>query len=162
MRFRMNFGIVKTILLAIVALGALAIVALDIAMLVGTQSLAVRGASDTAIASVSLCAGVIIALGAVLILFNSAYTFKDKYMVAVMGVFVDKIGYDEMVCFKQNSLTKELYLITKGIKATDGEISFRLNLAPQNVDDFIAQTRQHKGNIIVDVFTPEKKDKETK
>lgn len=162
MRFRMNFGIVKTILLWIVALGALAIVALDIAMLVGTDSLAVRGASDTAIASVSLCAAVIIALGAFLVLFNSLYTFKDKYMVAVMGVFVDKISYDEMVCFKQNSLTKELYLITSGIKPTDGEISFRLNLTPQNVDEFIAQAREHKGDIIVDVFTPEKKDKNTK
>lgn len=162
MRFRMNFGIVKTILLWIVALGALAIVALDIAMLVGTDSLAVRGASDTAIASVSLCAAVIIALGAFLVLFNSSYTFKDKYMVAVMGVFVDKISYDAMVCFKQNSLTKELYLITSGIKPTDGEMSFRLNLTPQNVDEFIAQAREHKGDIIVDVFTPEKKDKNTK
>lgn len=162
MRFRMNFGIIKTILLWIVALGALAIVALDIAMLVGTDSLAVRGASDTAIASVSLCAAVIIALGAFFVLFNSSYTFKDKYMVAVMGVFVDKISYDEMVCFKQNSLTKELYLITSGIKPTDGEISFRLNLTPQNVDEFIAQAREHKGDIIVDVFTPEKKDKNTK
>lgn len=162
MRFRMNFGIVKTILLWIVALGALAIVALDIAMLVGTDSLAVRGASDTAIASVSLCAAVIIALGAFLVLFNSSYTFKDKYMVAIMGVFVDKISYDEMVCFKQNRLTKELFLITCGIKPTDGEISFRLNLTPQNVDEFIAQAREHKGDIIVDVFTPEKKDKNTK
>lgn len=162
MRFRMNFGIVKTVLLWIVALGALAIVALDIAMLVGTDSLAVRGASDTAIASVSLGAGVIIAIGALLVLFNSSYTFKEKYMVAIMGVFVDKISYDEMVCFKQNSLTNELYLITKGIKPTDGEISFRLNLTPQNVDDFIAQAREHKGDIIVDVFTPEKKDKNTK
>lgn len=162
MRFRMNFGIVKSVLLGIVALGALAIVALDIAMLVGTQSIAVRGASDTAIASVSLCAGVIIALGALLVLFNSSYTFKEKYMVAVMGIFVDKISYDEMVCFKENSLTNELYLITKGTKPTDGEISFRLNVSTQNVDDFIAQTRAHKGDIIVDVFTPEKKDKDKK
>lgn len=162
MRFRMNFGIVKTVLLGVVVLGALAIVALDIVMLAGTQSLAVKGASDTAIASVSLCAGVIIALGALLVLFNSAYTFKEKHMLAVMGIFVDKIGYDEIVCFKQNSLTKELYLITKGIKPTDGEISFRLNIAPQNTDSFIAEMRAHKGDIIVDVFTPEKKDKDKK
>ena len=37
MKIRMNFGVVKTILLAVVALGALAIIGLDIAMLAGAN-----------------------------------------------------------------------------------------------------------------------------
>lgn len=162
MRFRMNFGIVKTILLAIVALGAIAIMGVDIAMLAGAEGLASKNPANIAIAAVSLCAALIIALVALLILLNSSYTFKKSYMRAVLGVFVDKISYDDIVCFKQNSLNKELYLITKGIRQSDGEISFRLNIAPERTDDFIKAMRDKVGDVIVDVFTPEKKDKDKK
>lgn len=162
MRFRMNFGIVKTILLAIVALGAIAIMGVDIAMLAGAEGLASKNPANIAIAAVSLCAALIIALGALLILLNSSYTFKKSYMRAVLGVFADKISYDDIVCFKQNSLNKELYLITKGIRQSDGEISFRLNIAPERTDDFIKAMRDKVGDVIVDVFTPEKKDKDKK
>lgn len=162
MRFRMNFGIVKTVLLGVVALGALAIVGLDIAMLVGTSSIAAHSASDTAIACVSLCAAVIIAVGALLVIFNSSYTFKENYMAATLGIFVDKIRYEEIVCFKQNSVTKELYLITQGLKPSDGQISFRLNLSPEKEGEFISQMRDHIGDIVVDVFTPEDKNKDKK
>lgn len=158
----MNFGIVKTLLLGIVALGALAIMGIDIAMLAGAEGLAAKGSASIAIAAVSLCAAVIIALGALLIIFNSAYTFKSDKLLAVLGVFVDRISYDDILCFKQNSLNGELYLITRGVRPTDGEIGFKLNLSPQMTDGFIAKMREHVPDIIVDVFTPERKDKDKK
>lgn len=73
MKIRMNFGVVKTILLAVVTLGALAIVGLDIAMLAGANGVYT---DSPAIAIVSLVAATLIALAALLVLFNSAYRFK--------------------------------------------------------------------------------------
>ncbi len=156
MKFRMYFGIVKTVLLALIVAGALAIVGVDIAMLVGSVS------AEPAIAGVSLGAAVLIAVLALLMIFNSYYKFKDYILVTSLGVFVDKFGYSDIVCVKQNSETREIYLITKGVKETDGNISFRVNIPTQKVDDFIAQLRAHRGDVIVEVFTPEKKDKNKK
>lgn len=82
--------------------------------------------------------------------------------MSVLGFFVDKMSYDDIICIKQNSLTGEIYLITKGIKAQDGEMSFKVNIAPQKTDDFIHEMRNHIGEVIVEVFTPEKKNKDKK
>lgn len=156
MKFRMNFGIVKTIILAVIVAGALAIIGVDIAMLAGEST------QEPAIAGVSVGAATLIAVAALLVLFNSYYKFKDNQLVAVLGFFVDKIDYNDVVCVKQNSETREIYIVTKGIKQTDGEMSFKVNISTQKVDDFIAALRDKIGDIIVEVFTPEKKDKNKK
>ena len=111
---------------------------------------------------VSIVAAVIIAVAALLVLFNSYYGFKEDKMVSVLGFFVDKIKYEDIVCIKQNSLTGEIYLITKGLKEQDGEVSFKINVAPQKTDAFIHEMRNRIGEIIVEVFTPEKKNKDKK
>ncbi len=159
MKFRMNFGIVKTIIVVLVVLGALAVVALDIAMLAGANGVATQ---QPAVAWVSIVAALVIAVAALLVLFNSYYGFKKDKFVSVLGFFVDKMSYDDIICIKQNSLTGEIYLITKGIKAQDGEMSFKVNIAPQKTDDFIHEMRNHIGEVIVEVFTPEKKNKDKK
>lgn len=156
MKFRMNFGIAKTIILAVIAAGALAIIGVDIAMLAGENT------AEPAIAGVSVGAATLIAVASLLVLFNSYYKFKDGQLVTVLGFFVDKIDYNDLVCVKQNSEMREIYLITKGVKQTDGEISFRVNIPTQKVDDFIASLRDKIGDIIVEVYTPEKKDKNKK
>ncbi len=155
----MNFGIVKTIIVVLVVLGALAVVALDIAMLAGANGVATQ---QPAVAWVSIVAALVIAVAALLVLFNSYYGFKKDKFVSVLGFFVDKMSYDDIICIKQNSLTGEIYLITKGIKAQDGEMSFKVNIAPQKTDDFIHEMRNHIGEVIVEVFTPEKKNKDKK
>ncbi len=155
----MNFGIVKTIIVVLVVLGALAVMALDIAMLAGANGVATQ---QPAVAWVSIVAALIIAVAALLVLFNSYYGFKKDKFVSVLGFFVDKMSYDDIICIKQNSLTGEIYLITKGIKAQDGEMSFKVNIAPQKTDDFIHEMRNHIGEVIVEVFTPEKKNKDKK
>lgn len=159
MKFRMNFGIVKTIIVVLVVLGALAVVALDIAMLAGANGVATQ---QPAVAWVSIVAALVIAVAALLVLFNSYYGFKKDKFVSVLGFFVDKMSYDDIICIKQNSLTGEIYIITKGIKAQDGEMSFKVNIAPQKTDDFIHEMRNHIGEVIVEVFTPEKKNKDKK
>ena len=159
MKIRMFFGAVKTTILALISLGALAIVGLDIAMLAGANGVYT---DSPAIAIVSLVAATLIAVASLLVLFNSTYNFKNDHIVATLGFFVDKIDYNDLVCVKQNSETREIYLITKGVKQTDGEISFRVNIPTQKVDDFIASLRDKIGDIIVEVYTPEKKDKNKK
>ena len=159
MKIRMNFGVVKTIILAVVTLGALAIVGLDIAMLVGANGVYT---DSPAIAIVSLVAATLIALAALLVLFNSAYRFKNDRLVATLGFFVDKIKYDDVICIKQNSETREIYLLCNGQKESDGEVSFKINVAPQKTDAFIHEMRNRIGEIIVEVFTPEKKNKDKK
>lgn len=155
----MNFGIVKTVIVTVIILGALAVCALDIAMLAGANGVAT---SQPAVAWVSIVAAAIIAVAAMLVLFNSYYGFKKDKIVSVLGFFVDKIKYDDVVCIKQNSLTGEIYLIVKGLREQDGEVSFKVNIAPQKTDAFIHEMRNHIGEIIVEVFTPEKKNKDKK
>lgn len=82
MKFRMNFGIVKTVIVAVIIVGALAIAALDIAMLAGANGVATQ---QPAVAWVSIVAAVIIAVAALLVLFNSYYGFKEDKMVSVLG-----------------------------------------------------------------------------
>ena len=159
MKFRMNFGIVKTVIVTVIILGALAVCALDIAMLAGANGVAT---SQPAVAWVSIVAAAIIAVAAMLVLFNSYYGFKEDKIVSVLGFFVDKIKYDDVVCIKQNSLTGEIYLIVKGLREQDGEVSFKVNIAPQKTDAFIHEMRNHIGEIIVEVFTPEKKNNDKK
>lgn len=159
MKFRMNFGIVKTVIVTVIILGALAVCALDIAMLAGANGVAT---SQPAVAWVSIVAAAIIAVAAMLVLLNSYYGFKKDKIVSVLGFFVDKIKYDDVVCIKQNSLTGEIYLIVKGLREQDGEVSFKVNIAPQKTDAFIHEMRNHIGEIIVEVFTPEKKNKDKK
>lgn len=159
MKFRMNFGIVKTVIVTVIILGALAVCALDIAMLAGANGVAT---SQPAVAWVSIVAAAIIAVAAMLVLLNSYYGFKEDKMVSVLGFFVDKIKYDDVVCIKQNSLTGEIYLIVEGLREQDGEVSFKVNIAPQKTDAFIHEMRNHIGEIIVEVFTPEKKNKDKK
>ncbi|MGN0744793.1 MAG: hypothetical protein ACI4MZ_05950 [Christensenellales bacterium] len=159
MKIRMFFGAVKTTILALISLGALAIVGLDIAMLAGANGVYT---DSPAIAIVSLVAATLIAVASLLVLFNSTYNFKDDRIVATLGFFVDKIKYDEILCVKQNSETREIFLITKGLKESDGDVSFRINVSTKNVDDFIKRLREHIGDVIVEVFTPDKKDKKKK
>ena len=77
MKFRMYFGAVKTVCIAVVVAIGVAVVTLDSVML--------SGAVSTLTTS-----------NAALLLFNSYYKFDDDELVIVFGVFVDRIEYDEV------------------------------------------------------------------
>lgn len=159
MKIRMYFGAIKTIIISIVLAGTLAIVGLDIAMLVGTNGVKT---SSPAIAAVSLAAAVIIAVAAMLILCNSYYRFDEDKLVIMLGFFRDKVGYDKVVAIKQNNVTKEVFVIYESVKEEEGNQSIRFNLAPQKTDVFLAQMRKYCPFVIVEPFTPEKKDRDKK
>lgn len=159
MKIRMSFGIVKTVIMAIVLVGALAVIGLDIAMLAGANGV---DTSSPAIAAVSLFAAVVICVATSLVLFNSYYKFKDEKYVAVLGFFVDKIAYDDILCIKQNTQTKELYAIVKSEKEYEGSMGFRINVAENKTDAFLVALREKKSDIVVELFTPEKKNKNKK
>lgn len=152
MKFRMNLGVVKTIIIAIVLAGALALAALDIAMLAGAKGVAT---SMPGVAGVSLAAAVIIAVAACLVLFNSGYRFKENALFVVLGVFWDKIPYENITAVKEDSRTKDIYILAKGKQVQDGIASFRISVAQKDVDNVLSAVREHLPEMIIEVFESE-------
>lgn len=159
MKFRMNFGIVKTVILVIVIAGALTLAGLDIAMLAGANGLET---SMPAVAGVSLGASVLIAFAALIVLVNSFYKFEDGAFVFLLGVFKDKIPYENIVGIKEDSRTKEFYILAKGKQVQDGIGSLHIVTSPKNEQRFIEAAREKMPDIIIEVFTSEDKRKKNK
>lgn len=156
MKVRMNFGILKTIACVAVILGALAIVGLDISMLADREGISV---TVPLVAGFSLVAALLIAIIATLVLCNSYYKFKDKHYVAMVGFIADKISYDDIVCIKQNVLTKEIYVLVAVENNAIGTKAYKINVTAQNVDAFLVGLREKKTDLVIEFFEPDKKDK---
>ncbi len=148
----MNFGIVKTVILALIVCACLVIVGIDIALLVGVDGFA---KANPVVPSVSIAAASIIIIAAMLMLLNSAYCFENDYLKVRLCVFVDKIKYDEIEMVKQNSLTKEIYMILEGEKMQ----GLNILLSGDKTDKFLSALKEKRGDIIVEIYTPEKKNK---
>ncbi len=166
MKIRMYFGIVKTLIVVAVLLAGLAIVGLDIAMLAGADGIVI---AESAVAGVSLAAAIIICAISLIVLLNSYYKFNDDYYCAMVGFFKDKFGYDSIVCVKQNSLNNDIFVVAnvnysprKGVEMKEQEMAFKINVAPNKVDVFLSVLREKKGDLVVELFTPEKKEKNKK
>lgn len=156
MKVRMNFGIIKTVAIVAVILGAIAIVGLDISMLADREGISV---TVPLVAGFSLAAALIIVLIALLALCNSYYKFKDKHYVAMVGFIADKVPYEDIICIKQNVITKEIYVIVAVENSAIGSKAFKINVAPQNVDVFLVGLREKKTDLVIEFFEPDKKDK---
>ncbi len=162
MKIRMNFGIVKTILVIFVIVGGLAIIGLDIAMLLDAPGMTT---ASPAVAGASMAAAIVICVLALLVTINCYYKFKDNHYVAVYGVFVDKVPYDKIVCLKQSTTTNELFVVVKVVgdkkylPDNEQDMAYRINVAPNRVDAFVYALKDKRGDIAVEFFTPEKKEK---
>lgn len=153
MKFRMSFGTIKVVFISIVIAACLAIVGLDIALLTSdTFSTAVP-----AVAIVSLVAAALILVISLLLIFNSYYSFKDDMFICCLCVFVDKIKYDEILSVKQNTVNGDIFLLVKGLKQTDSDMVYRMNLSQNNKDAFLKALTEKKPNLVVEMFTPENK-----
>lgn len=152
---RMSFGRWKTAILIIVAICALALCGLDIAMLAGAPGV---DNSSPAVASVSLCAGILILVACLLVLLNSYYKFRDKDYIAVLGFFVDKIAYDRILSVQQNSKTGELYVLIEDEKSTGGMLGLKINVPNKNTDAFLHCLLEKKSDLTVEFFMPESND----
>ncbi len=156
MKVKMNFGTFKNIAVIAVILGALAIVGLDISMLVDRRGISV---TVPLIAGFSLVAALIIILIALLVLFNSYYKFKNEHFVVMIGFFADKIKYDDVICVKQNVITKEIFVLVSQSDNVMGAKAYKINVLPQKVDGFLVGLREKKSNLVVEFFEPDKKEK---
>ena len=152
MKLRMYFGIVKTVIIAVVILFALALAGVDIAMLAGAKGIET---SMPAIAGVSLGASVLIAVAGALLLLNSFYKFDKDKLVVMLGVFKDVVPYESVTAVRQNGETREVYLFAKGKKIQDGETVIRFNVDNGKTDDLLEAIRQAMPDLIIEVFTPE-------
>lgn len=165
MKIRMSFGKLKTILVIVVMIGSIALIALDICMLAGVRGIVT---SSPAIAGVSLAAAIVICIMSALVAFNCFYKFKDDGIVAIYGIFADKMPYDKIVCLKQNSLNGELYIVAlvsndkKYLPDVEQEMAYRVNIASNQADLFIHALKEKRGDIVIDLYTPEIEDKKKK
>lgn len=150
MKLRMNFGIVKTVIIAIVIVFALALAGVDIAMLAGAPGVST---SMPAIAAVSLVASLLIAVAGAVLLFNSYYKFEKEKLVVFLGIFKDVVPYENVTAVRQNGETKEVYLFAKGKKIQDGETVIRFNV--DKGKPLLEAIRQAMPDLIIEVFTPE-------
>lgn len=144
--FHMYLGGLKIAAIILVALGSLAIIGVDIALIVGALYTTAK-----AVAAVSLAACVIILFGALLVYFNSRYIFKDDKLLVVLGYFVDKIEYKDILYLRQNVDTDEVHIIFLNAK-TGKEEYLRTSLRRTDINDFISSLREHIPELSVQMF----------
>ena len=151
--FHMYFGAIKLALIILVIAGVLGLMGLDIAILAGAIN-----SGAPAVAAVSLAAAAIVGAAAIVVLACSGYRLKEDRLLVVLGVFSDKVMYEDIAVLKRNGDTGELYVVAGN--AQDG-FSVRINVAKSRTDDFVAALRKHIPNIAEETFViPPKKGKE--
>lgn len=155
MKFKMSFGWVKSIILAVVVAACVAVFIVDILLIVGTDTLQT---ANPAIAGVSMAAALLIIVAACLLLFNSYYRFDEDVLRFMLCIFVDKVPYDAIEAIKQNTENKEIILTI----VNDGNGSkedVRLNLAAAKCDAFLETLKEKCPNVVIELFTPPAKEK---
>lgn len=151
MKIRMNFGVVKTVVICVVIVLALALVALDIAMLAGAKGIAT---SMPAVAAVSLAASAIIAVAALVVLLGSFYKFEGDRLIVMLGFFRDVIPYENVKEIRQDGNTREVYVVAKGTRIQDGDNVIKFNVDKKKTDDLIEAIKTSMPEMIIEVFTP--------
>jgi len=156
MKFKMNFGLFKSAILIIILLGALAIVGLDISMLVKAAN---GGAVRIAVASVSLVAAIIISLLCILVLFNSFYKFNTELFVITLGFISDKIKKEDIISLMQNTNSKEVFILTKGIKENDSDYKLKVNIKKDLSEKFVEEFRKYYPSILIELINDDELNK---
>ena len=150
--FRMNFGAVKLALMLLVIFGALGVIGLDVAILAGAIATRVPE-----VAWASLAASVLVAAAALVVLISSGYRFDDECMYVLLGIFKDKIPYENITGLKRNA-DSGVYYIVMG-EGEDGT-SVRIDIPRAKDEAFVKELRKHLPTIPVETFIlPKKKDK---
>ena len=161
MKIRMNFGILKTVIIAVVFAGVLAVVALDIAILAGANGFEVN---SPAVPAVSMVAALLVGVACALLLLNSYYGFKQDKFVIMLGFFADKVAYSDVIMLKQSIETNELFIIVNDIakSSVSTQVALKVNVAPVKTDAFLAEIRKHIPDVTVEIFSRPKKKKKDK
>lgn len=156
MKFRMFFGIVKTALIALIALAGAVIIVLDAIMVSGAVP-AFETANAT-VAAVSLVAAVLIDAFALMLLFGSVYKLREDGLYARMAVFCDFVPYEGISRISVNAATGEIFVAWR--KSGEGaDTVSRLNLTEKDAKTMLTELERKCPVATVDYFTPPQKKK---
>lgn len=156
MKFRMFFGIVKTALIALIAVAGAAIIVLDAIMISG--AVPAFETANVTVAAVSLVAAVLIDAFALLLLFGSVYKLREDGLYARMAVFCDLVPYEGISRISVNAATGEIFVAWR--KSGEGaDTVSRLNLTEKDAKTMLAELERKCPVATVDYFTPPQKKK---
>lgn len=156
MKFRMFFGIVKTALIALIAVAGATIVVLDAIMISG--AVPAFETANVTVAAVSLVAAVLIDAFALLLLFGSVYKLREDGLYARMAVFCDLVPYEGISRISVNAATGEIFVSWR--KSGEGaDTVSRLNLTEKDAKTMLTELERKCPVATVDYFTPPQKKK---
>ena len=152
MKIRMQFGPAKTAIIAVVAGVSLALIVLDSLLLGGVFGKAV----NVPVASVSLAMGVIVLIASLTLIFSSKYIIGDQSFKGVFSfLYTMEIPYEAIISIRQNTITKQVFISAQNSKG--GMSTLTLNLTGENAD-FVAKEIASKSAMLIDYYSPEKKN----
>ena len=156
MKFRMFFGIVKTALIALIAVAGAAIIELDAIMISG--AVPAFETANVTVAAVSLVAVVLIDAFALLLLFGSVYKLREDGLYARMAVVCDLVPYEGISRSSVNAVTGEMLVAWR--KSGEGaDTVSRLNLTEKDAKTMLTELERKCPVATVDYFTPPQKKK---
>lgn len=156
MKFRMFFGIVKTALIALIALAGAVIIVLDAIMVSG--AVPAFETANVTVAAVSLVAAVLIDAFALMLLFGSVYKLREDGLYARMAVFCDLVPYEGISRISVNAATGEMFVAWR--KSGEGaDTVSRLNLTEKDAKTMLTELERKCPVATVDYFTPPQKKK---
>lgn len=156
MKFRMFFGIVKTALIALIAVAGATIIVLDAIMISG--AVPAFETANVTVAAVSLVAAVLIDAFALLLLFGSVYKLREDGLYARMAVFCDLVPYEGISRISVNAATGEMFVAWR--KSGEGaDTVSRLNLTEKDAKTMLTELERKCPVATVDYFTPPQKKK---
>lgn len=156
MKFRMFFGIVKTALIALIALAGAVIIVLDAIMVSG--AVPAFETANVTVAAVSLVAAVLIDAFALMLLFGSVYKLREDGLYARMAVFCDLVPYEGISRISVNAATGEIFVAWR--KSGEGaDTVSRLNLTEKDAKTMLTELERKCPVATVDYFTPPQKKK---
>ena len=150
MKIKMQFGALKTAIIAGVAGVSMVLIVLDALLLGGVFGEAV----NVPVASVSLGAGVLLMVASLSLVLGSSYVLNDESFKGNFGFFYTlEVPYTSVVSVRENSVTKQVTVSVENTKG--GMSSFNLNLTGDNAD-FVAKEIASRSGMLVEYYAPEK------
>lgn len=155
MKIKINFGISKLVLLAVVGVLALGAVIVNLLFLIGVGNM---------VTNVPIAAGISMGFSVLIIAFdltiflNSYYKFSETELISNVSFFQDKITYEDITGIKENSQNNALYIIFKfsNKKVADGTSSLRLLVKKEDNQKIVEFLNSKNSSILYETFTSEK------
>ena len=152
MKFKMNFGTLKTALLGIVISLAFAVVILDVLLLADVFG----DRANKVLAGVSMGVCLLMSGALMTVLFGSHYALNEDHFTVSFGIMWNRVKYSSVTFISQNVDTKEVYIAVDEGRAVPAYVA--INLVGAEADKFASELAGKCG-ILIEYFTPERKEK---